>query len=230
MTDRDVPAAVPDSGLAAAITAVFRAVIAVVILAVLLAPGATAIANVPTTPQAPGTSPTVGRCLNSGQVWLVVQIAEGRTLRSECVGRPGTGQQALASADVPVTQSDGGYLCTLAGHPAVCPTSFDGQYWQYWHSAGIGQNWVYADKGAAKSRPEPGSIEGWCYNQQNTKRCLPPVLTAGDTPRTRLDLSSKPAETSRWIWAAMAAVVLSGSAWVVSRRRGRQAQGDAGPS
>lgn len=167
----------------------------------------------------PGTADTVEECRRTGQVWLLVVTETGERLRSECVGRPDTGGAALALADVTTTQSTGGYLCTLAGHPQVCPRSFDGTYWQYWQSAGPGAAWVHSARGAGSSTVTPGSVEGWCRNAEGEEYCDLPVLSPGDVAAARVDV--EPERAGR-IWPAALGVVVLVGATVVARRRRAQ--------
>lgn len=163
---------------------------------------------------------TVAECLAAGEVWLVVRTDTQVMLRSECVGRPETGRAALDTAKVAVTTARGGYLCTLAGYPSRCPTTYDGRYWQYFHAAAVGADWQYSQRGADNYAPAAGSIEGWCYNAPGSGRCSPPSLSAEDLASPPVDLtpeaSSGPGPT---VWVALAVV---GSAtvvfWVVRRR------------
>lgn len=176
----------------------------------------------PAAGDAPIPSPaTVGECLGRGEVWLHVRTDAGRVLRSECVGMPPTGLDALAAADVATTEAKGGYLCTLAGYPDRCPSRFTGQYWQYWHAVSAATPWAYSPKGAGEYRPVPGSIEGWCYNPSGEKRCRLPVLAETDSPAERVDL--KPDRGGIGLWAAGIVVVVLALAVVGLRRRRRSA-------
>lgn len=161
---------------------------------------------------------TVGQCRERGDVWLYVRTDDDRVLRNECVGAPASGFEALAAADVDTRESDGGYLCMLAGYPERCPSRFAGQYWQYWHASGPGTEWEYAKKGAGDAVPAAGSIEGWCYNARGEERCALPVLAAADGPTARVNL--EPAGRPTQIWALGGiAVVLGVAFWWTRRRR-----------
>lgn len=163
---------------------------------------------------------TVGQCLSAGDVWLHIQTEDDEVLRSECVGRPSSGLAALRAAEVSTTEAGGGYLCTLAGHPRRCPTSFRGQYWQYWHASSLGSRWAFSSKGADDYRPAPGSIEGWCYNEREERRCELPTLTADYRPADRVDIDPPPTHsTNLWLVGGIAVVVLGASVILVRRRR-----------
>ncbi|WP_203569077.1 hypothetical protein [Aestuariimicrobium ganziense] len=99
-------------------------------------------------------------CLSGGRVWLVVVTDTGATRASICVGRPSTGLQALST--VGYSNAPGGYVCTVAGYPSTCPTTFANQYWSYWYATPGGQ-WTYSPLGAGGRRPPAGTLEGWCY-------------------------------------------------------------------
>lgn len=154
---------------------------------------------------------TVGECVGGGEVWLHVETETGQVLRSECVGTPTTGRAALAAAEVATTQSTGGYLCTLAGHPETCPRRFTGQSWHYFHAASPRASWVHSKKGAGGRRPPAGSIEGWCYNAEDEKECEPPRLTADHATADRVDI--EPSDDGLDLWVVglvLAAIVAAG--------------------
>ncbi|WP_418058816.1 hypothetical protein [Pimelobacter simplex] len=179
-------------------------------------PWAPSAAAEPTT-SPPGSTATLGQCLADGDVWLHVELDRDHVLRSECVGRPATGLEALAAADVQTTEHKGGYLCTLAREPQTCPSSFNGRYWQYAHAAGADAPWRYSRLGAAEHRPAGGDIEGWCYNAQGQERCVLPALAAGHGPAPRVDGPEPRGGIGPW--AAGAVVVVLGAAVVTVRRR-----------
>jgi hypothetical protein len=169
-------------------------------------------------PEVTAVSPaTVGECLGAGQVWLHVQTDDERVLRSECVGTPATGQAALAAAQVDTRESKGGYLCTLAGYPETCPTSFTGQYWQYWYADALDAEWSLSQKGAGTRSPAPGTIEGWCYNADDEKRCELPRLSAEDKSAERIDLRHDSEGLGPWLVGGVVVVVVAG--WLVLTRR-----------
>jgi hypothetical protein len=196
-------------------------------LAIWIAGGAASVAATPSASPDTGSGtpasrigPTVSQCLATGQVWLVVQTDTGTVLRNECVGQPETGQAALESAGVALTTSGGGYLCSLAGYPSRCPTTYRGQYWQYWHASGVGSSWQYSQKGAAAFVPQPGSIEGWCYNGRDADVCRPPSLDGSEVPSARLDFPPATAATGgATVWIAGGLLVATAMAFLLGRRR-----------
>lgn len=176
-------------------------------------------------PTAPA-GPTVAECLSSGDVWLVIETDTQVVLRSECVGRPATGQDALRAAEVATTNAKGGYLCTLAGYPARCPHTYRGQFWQYWHAGGGGAPWEFSTKGAGDYSPRPGSIEGWCYNAAGSDRCRPalPALTDGPSPRVDPPPAVGP-DIDVTVWLAAGVLGITGVIfWIVRHRTGGQRQ------
>lgn len=124
---------------------------------------------------APGSN-AVGACLAADEVWLFVSDIDGEVLANECVGAPATGEEALTNAGLEIGYDDGGLICTLDGHPAQCPATFNGSYWNY-HHAGSGEEYEYAQEGAGTRQPVLGTIEAWCYNQPEDESCTPPLLT-----------------------------------------------------
>lgn len=155
-------------------------VLLIAVLSALIAPTAVADNATPVAqPSKPGSNP-VGACLQSGQVWLYVVDVDGTVVANQCVGTPPTGEAALQAANVAIGHDKGGFICSLGGRPNPCPASFDGSFWNYWH-ASAGDPWVFSPKGANEWKPKPGSIEGWCRNSKETKRCTPaPLLVVVD--------------------------------------------------
>ena len=125
-------------------------------------------------PSAAGSN-AVGACLETGQVWLFVVDEQQRVLSNQCVGTPASGEDALRLAGLATTDTRGGYICTIGGHPEECPARFEGEFWNYHHAA-AGERWVYSDTGAVEHRPAGGTIEGWCYNDEDESRCTMPNL------------------------------------------------------
>lgn len=140
-----------------------------------VAPLAHAEAPTPLPQPSLADSNAVGACLAADQVWLFVVDADQRVLANQCVGTPANGEQALRDAGVVIEYGRNDLICTLAGYPEECPSSFDGSFWNY-HHASLGEGWRFSDLGAASYEPQPGSIEGWCYNGPDDNRCEPPHL------------------------------------------------------
>lgn len=179
-----------------------------------------------------------GQCVSSGQVWLLVVDDTDQVLINECVGTPETGSEALAETGVAIDRTNTGLVCSIGGHPEQCPRSFTGQFWNY-HYAQPGQPWTYADQGPDQHHPQPGSIEGWCYNPPGTNSCTPPMLEViidgqvQGANRSELeaigttDVSENPgdlklASSATLVWVSggiAAALVLCGLAVVLIKRR-----------
>lgn len=125
-------------------------------------------------PLTPGSN-AVGSCLEADQVWLLV-VDVDEVLANQCVGTPASGEEALARGGMQIRFGSGRLICSLSGHPEKCPATFTGSYWNYHHGR-AGEPYTYSKDGAATHRPEPGSIEAWCYNGDGEKSCTPPLLT-----------------------------------------------------
>lgn len=187
--------------------------------------------------QTPDSNP-IGACLRS-EVWLIVVDAEGTVLANQCVGTPANGEEALAAGGMSISRNRSGLICTIDNHPERCPSNFTGQFWNY-HHAQPGSDWKFSDIGAAKRTPAPGSIEGWCYNAEDTQRCTPPrlkvvqegrtVLPSGvqeedlvELPVTAHEPVPLPSSSGSWIMLGVIGgglALLAGGGYLVSRRRG----------
>lgn len=207
--------------------------------------------------QDPAPQPTadganaVGACLEADQVWLLVVDETGNVLANQCVGTPATGEAALEAAGLEIVRGSNDFLCTIGGHPATCPEPFAGQFWNY-HHATAGNQWLFSNVGADTSVPEPGSIEGWCYNSPDEENCTPPLLevivddqvvlgegvsegdlvdlevTAEQAPGDADDAAGDGTGAAVWPWVlagVVAVVVIGAVVIVVLRRRGTQAHG-----
>lgn len=172
-----------------------------------------------TTTVPPGTAATLGACMDAGEVWLYIRTDDGDVLRSECVGRPATGRDALAAADVATSTTKGGYYCMLAGYPKKCPSKFDGRYWQYYHAGSPDGPWRYPELGAPSYEPAGGTIEGWCYNAEGEKRCTLPTLSAATTPSPRVDVPADASDRNLWLLGVIVVGFGAAGLWEWSRRR-----------
>lgn len=213
---------------------------------------------------APSTDPTppagaVEQCLGAGKVWLVVVTETGQTLANQCVDTPATGIDALNTAGLAITRSTDGFICTIGGHPEVCPAAFTGSYWQY-YTGTPGSDWEYYQVGPDQSQPKAGTIEGWCYGDV----CTPPELggvtiapagtatptTAESTPATTgspTAATSSPAATPGvqtsapaagdeggsgtviWVIAGLAALIVIAGGVLLARRARRPHEQEAAP-
>lgn len=164
-----------------------------------LAAGTAALAGIALSlaaPMAHAETSTPAGCTAEGQVWLMVVTEDGTKLADQCVGTPKTGVEALEAANVKIVRDAKNMLCTLGGHPAACPTKFNGQYWAYYQADASGK-WTYATKGPDESAPKPGSIEGWCYNKPGTESCTMPAIDLKATGTTASSAASPSAATSQ---------------------------------
>lgn len=155
--------------------AIFRGIILLLLAFTLVPTAAHADETYQPPSVAPGTN-AVGACLAADEVWLFVTDIDDNVLANECVGTPASGEEALTNGGVKIGFDGGGLICTLDGHPDQCPATFNGSYWNY-HHAKAGDNYEYYQEGAGTSKPTPGSIEAWCYNQPEEESCTPPLLT-----------------------------------------------------
>ncbi|GAB3819987.1 hypothetical protein GCM10028820_24830 [Tessaracoccus terricola] len=170
---------------------------------------------------ADGGGHDVESCTSTGQVWLLVQDETGRVLANQCVGTPASGAAALRAGGLDFETSRGGVICSVAGNPAECPRRFTGQFWQYWHSEPAGP-WVFADKGPTNRTPRPGSLEGWCYNTTDERRCtLPEPGAVADLGVTTNPPVSGSASGSPVALIATVTVLAAGGVgfWLWNRRR-----------
>lgn len=175
-------------------------------------------------------------CLSAGKVWVYVTYSDGSVLANRCVSEHATGEAALKAAGVTVNKDSKGLICALNEHPSPCPTSFNGQYWNYYSSTD-GKKFSYYQTAANASKPKPGSIEAWCYNKKTEKSCTPPTLSltadvpeasAAGTPAAANSAAASPAPASSssartgTVWgivAVVAIIVIGAVAFVVVRRR-----------
>lgn len=230
----------------------FRRLAVLLVTVLLTLAGATAWAESPMPqPSQDGANP-VGACLADGQVWLFVTDENGEVLANQCVGTPASGTDALDAAGVPYTADAKGFICAIANHPETCPTTFNGQYWNY-HHATAGSPWTYYEVGASDSKPEPGAIEGWCYNKADEDSCTPPLLkvvqdgktvvgegvnesdltdpevTADTTAGSTNDSQSEEGVAAPWtLIAVIGVLVVAAVVVVVVMRRGKTQQGVTG--
>lgn len=176
----------------------------------------------------------VGSCLGADQVWLFVTAEGGEVLANQCVGNPPSGEDALARGGMQIRFGKGRLICSLSGHPAQCPATFTGSYWNY-HRGQPGTPYTYSKEGAENSRPSGGTIEAWCYNGPDEKACTPPALTIllggqqilipGTDPVEYVDPAPTvnpavpvPASTP-WALISTGVVIAIGVALVIWRRR-----------
>ena len=150
----------------------------------------------------------VGACLAAEKVWLLVVTDTDEVLANECVDTPATGTDALVAAGLELGRDGSNFICSIGGHPSPCPATFNGQFWNYYQGA-PGAEYAFSQVGADESKPQPGTIEAWCYNKAEEETCTPPYLkivqagqevaapagaTVQDLPVTGEKLTQAPAE------------------------------------
>ncbi|MPV35892.1 hypothetical protein [Georgenia subflava] len=106
-----------------------------------------------------------GACVGSSGVTVVVDSTDlGGDVEVGCAeGDPATGRQALEAAGFEPTDSIPGMICAIDALPDPCPEEFQGSYWAYF-GAEPGEEWAAQTAGADAVDPDPGSFEGWRYN------------------------------------------------------------------
>lgn len=161
-------------------------------------------------------------------VVVVVDFTDlGGGVESGCApGAPANGRDALAAAGFASTDGTAGFICAIDAKPDPCPESFDGSFWAYWHATPGGE-WLTYNEGADTSQPEPGSIEGWRYNDGATPPGIATadVVAAGGDPQ--IPAAADDARTTKFIGLpvsdlivlASVIVVMVVAAIVVQRRR-----------
>ncbi|HRQ00934.1 MAG TPA: hypothetical protein PK781_10840, partial [Terrimesophilobacter sp.] len=82
-------------------------------------------------------------------------------------GTPANGRAALLAAGFTATDGSPGFICAIDEQPDPCPEVFDGSFWAYWYATPGGE-WRSYTVGADTSEPQPGSVEGWRYNDGET--------------------------------------------------------------
>ena len=117
----------------------------------------------------------VGACLAAEKVWLLVVTDTDEVLANECVDTPATGTDALVAAGLELGRDGSNFICSIGGHPSPCPATFNGQFWNYYQGA-PGAEYAFSQVGADESKPQPGTIEAWCYNKAEEETCTPPYL------------------------------------------------------
>lgn len=186
---------------------------------------------------------TMHECTADGGVWVVVQapaeFTGGEAFDKQgCATDPATGTDALKQIGVEITLKDS-LISQLDGIPVEVPESFDGNYWNYWNTTPVVgsetevNEWAYATSSAENSHPEPGSIEGWYYNNPGVENAVSSLPTTLDKPAT--DPAAAEAEGSDsaeqsegsgvigWVIAAAVVVIGAVAGGTVAARK-RKAQ------
>lgn len=191
-----------------------------------LALGGSIALAAPTSSPSPSSAPRgIDQCLADQNVWLLVTDENGATLSNQCVGKPASGLAALHAGGMK-TKDRKGLICSVGGHPAQCPATYQGAYWTYYHATPGGE-WRYSDQGASSYQPAPGSLEGWCYSLDENKPCTPPSLAdAKSLPVTQLAAVTEADIGSPIAVGAVVAVIagLAGFGWWRHRRTTRRSE------
>lgn len=129
-------------------------------------------------------------------VTVVVDFTDvGGELEVGCAeGEPATGRDALLGAGFTATDSQPGFLCAINSMPNPCPETFDGNFWAYWNSTSDSE-WASYQVGADSSKPAPGSIEGWRYNDGATPPGIAPAGVAAALNSSAPDTTDTPEAT-----------------------------------
>ncbi|MFT8395418.1 hypothetical protein [Propionibacterium sp.] len=118
-------------------------------------------------PSSTASALSQSQCTDAGKVWLVVSTDTSKVLANECVDNPATGTAALQAANLNITRDPKGqFICTIGDYPETCPTTYD-KFWHYYHAT-PGGTWQFYQVGSDSSKPEAGSVEGWCYGSDCT--------------------------------------------------------------
>ncbi|WP_185975677.1 prenyltransferase/squalene oxidase repeat-containing protein [Tessaracoccus rhinocerotis] len=123
------------------------------------------------------TPNTATECIDLGLVWVHVEI-RGEVADSGCAVDFGTGEEALVSAGVEITDN-AGFITHLAGRPDASDAAGSMYWWSYWTLApqdGSPGEWAFSEFGMADSRPQAGSVEAWVFQESYAEDAVPPAL------------------------------------------------------
>lgn len=84
-----------------------------------------------------------------------------------------TGDQVLR-AEASVAYRRDGVLVQINGYPSS-GTADNTHYWAYWHNTGRG--WTYSTEGPNTFTPQPGTVEGWAYDNGGSTAPQPPAVS-----------------------------------------------------
>lgn len=116
----------------------------------------------------------------TGCVGVVVDFTRlGVGVQTGCAKNdPASGLEALTGAGFTFTPRPRDYLvCQINGQPACEDTTSD-NFWSYWHREPGSSAWTYSSVGPASHDPEPGSTEGWVW--QEGGKAAPPGIAQDD--------------------------------------------------
>jgi len=106
-------------------------------------------------------------------------------------GDPDSGLEALTMAGFSYAFAPRlpGFVCQIDGAPR-CDRTGTRTYWSYWYRAEGSRTWVYSSAGAGARDPEPGSTEGWVW-QDGGRREPPDVSLVDICPRLARERAEK---------------------------------------
>ncbi|WP_111720153.1 hypothetical protein [Homoserinimonas sp. OAct 916] len=180
-----------------------------------------------------------GACGNETGVTVVVDFTDlGGDIEIGCATEaPESGRSALTAAGFTSADSQPGFLCSINSMPDPCPTTFEGSFWSYWHSAPNGE-WTSYQVGADTSTPVPGELEGWRYSDgtvgpriepaavvvtEQVEPSAEPSAVAAPGPVTTSPSVATQSSTLVIITAGFAAIVAALAVWFIVRARRRSA-------
>lgn len=118
---------------------------------------------------APG--PAYAASCSASQITVVVQFPS-RTEIGCAVGTADSGYAALTSAGFQLSYATGngaGAICGIDGYPRTNCASMPpaNAYWAYFRGT-PGGGWKYSSIGGGSSNPDPGTVEGWRFQESST--------------------------------------------------------------
>lgn len=121
------------------------------------------------------SAPAYAASCSSSQITVVVQFPS-RTEIGCAAGNAGSGYAALEAAGFSYTLATGngaGAICGIDGYPrTTCPAMpAANAYWAYYRGK-PGGDWTYSTVGGGSSNPDPGTVEGWRF--QESSKSTPP--------------------------------------------------------
>ncbi|MCX6395436.1 MAG: hypothetical protein NTV23_03005 [Propionibacteriales bacterium] len=121
------------------------------------------------------TGPAYAASCSASQITVVVQFPS-RTEIGCSAGNVGSGYDALRSAGFSYTLATGngaGAICGIDGYPRTTCASMPpaNAYWAYFRGK-PGGGWTYSTVGGGSSNADPGTVEGWRF--QDTSTSTPP--------------------------------------------------------
>lgn len=128
------------------------------------------------------SGPAYAATCSASQIPVVVQFPS-RTEIGCAAGNADSGYAALRSAGFQLSYATGsgaGAICGIDGYPRTnCPSMPPANaYWAYFRGT-PGGDWKYSSVGGGSSNPDPGTVEGWRFQESSTTT---PPSTAPPAP------------------------------------------------